>query len=379
MHSGERTGSELALYNLVEHAAGAGWEVGVACRRDGPLLKQMPHGVRTYILNRQPGRLRRVYNRLSRVPAHDPEGGLMEVHEEFAPDAWYLNTLPEARLLRRARANNIPCVLHSHEMEHMLFINSGDEAELMVEYPKLVIAGSRAAADVLRTLGRRRGLEICYATINPEKIRLEAGKSAAIRRGLGIADGTFVWAMAGTLDPNKNPVRFAEVAHDMLRQGHDVHFLWVGGGDSGYARYARKRAEELGLGGRLSWLGHRSDDYYDCLNAAGGFLLTSSRESFSLVSAEAAYMGKPVVSFDSGGVREIIREGMGVVVDSWNNSDLIRAMLGVMRNEVGFDADAARERVKEFYVSAQAPRWEKIVREHLAGEGAAAPARLQGG
>ncbi len=94
-------------------------------------------------------------------------------------------------------------------------------------------------------------------------------------------------------------------------------------------------------------------------------MLTSFNDSFPIVLIEAAYLGKPIVSFNSGGVREFVREGMGAVVDSWNNSDLIAAMAAVMRGEASFDPRAAKSRALEFDIAAQGERWERVVREYL--------------
>ena len=115
-------------------------------------------------------------------------------------------------------------------------------------------------------------------------------------------------------------------------------------------------------------MGARSDDYYDHLNAADGFVLTSAKESFSLVSVEAAYLGKPVVAFDCGGVREIVSEGMGTIVGSWNVSDLVREMSKVMNGETRFDSLVARERVKEFFVGTQGERWLGLMRKYFPAE-----------
>jgi glycosyltransferase involved in cell wall biosynthesis len=184
---------------------------------------------------------------------------------------------------------------------------------------------------------------------------------------LNIPEGAFVWAMAGWRAPNKKPARVAELARHHTRQGFDARLLWIGGAENGYSQFVRGKAEALGVADRVTWLGARTADYYHCLNAADGLVLTSSRESFSIVSAEAAYLGKPVVAFDCGGVREIVAEGMGEIVKSWDPSDLARAMAGVMSGATRFDPQVARERVKEFDVAVQVRRWERIMRKYFGG------------
>lgn len=371
MLTAARTGSEVALHNYIWHAAARGWEMGVACEVDGDLLRRMPPGVPTFTYGHGTrGTARRVYEGVRRrVAGGEDLQSVSAIHRKFRPDAWYVNTCGQPLIVAQARRNRIPLVLHTHELEQMLGRVTEADARAMVEAPALVVACSEAARDVFRTLGRESAIEVCYENIDPRKIVWSDERSREIRRRLKIGEGTFVWAMSGTLDPNKNPTRFAEIAAEMLRAGLDVHFLWLGAGGSGYGLYAERRAEELGVAGKVSWLGERDADYYDHLNVADGFVLTSFKESFSIVSVEAAYLGKPVVAFNCGGVREIIRDGMGVVVDSWNNSDLIATMASVMRGEIGFDAAAARERVKEFDIEVQGPRWERVVSDHLVPPG----------
>ena len=369
MGTGARTGSEVVLYNYIRHAAASGWEVAAACEGESELLKQMPAGVPTFTYGYgTQGLGRRVYEGLRRaVSKVEDIFSVAAFHEKFRPDAWYVNTCIQPHLVAQAKRNRIPCVLHTHELEQTFARATEADTRMMVEYPSLVVASSMAAGEVFRALGRDSALEVCYANIDLRAVSWDEARSREIRQSLGAGEGTFLWAMSGTLDPNKNPVRFVEIAAEMLGAGHDARFLWIGAGGSGYARYAVERARALGVADRVTWAGERHADYYDYLNAADGLVLTSFRESFSLVSAEAAYLGKPVVSFDCGGVREIVGPRMGIVVESWNDSDLIAAMLRVMRGEADFDPRAARSRAEELDIEALGPRWERVVREHVEG------------
>jgi glycosyltransferase involved in cell wall biosynthesis len=376
MFTGERTGSETALHNYIHHVAGKGWEMAVACESAGELIERMPPGVPTFTFGHGTlGLKRRTIETVRRTLSRTSDILSVEyIHKKFRPGAWYVNTCIQPQLVRQAKQNGIPCIMHTHELEQMLGSVSDQEAALMVSYPALIIAGSQAACDVFRMMGRDTDIEVCYENIDRRNIHWNEERSREIRRELKIGTDTFVWAMSGTLDPNKNPVRFVEIAAQMLRAGLDVHFIWLGGGDSGYSHYARQRAKASGVDDKVTWLGARGgEDYYNHLNAADGLVLTSFHESFSLVSVEAAYLGKPVVSFDCGGVREIVKPNMGVIVQSWNNSDLISSMARVMRAETGFDPAAAQARVAEFDIEVQGPRWESLVTGYLARAGVEGP------
>lgn len=364
MPNGSRTGSTQALCNLIGYAAGKGWEMAVACRTGGELLEQLPSSVPVFVQEKW-GAARRTYARLAGRARGDSDWFVTMVNAEFKPDVWYVNTIVMPEVIKQAKGQGMPCILHSHEMEHMLSYLSEDDALSLATYPELIIACSEPNGGIFRTLGRKERIEVCYETINPASIEWDDGNSRELRRSLGIGDNTFVWAMSGTLDPNKNPLRFIEIADQMLENNLDVHFVWLGGGDSGYSVYVREKARELDLHQKVTFLGTRAADYYDWLNAADGLVLTSARDSFPLVCLEAAHIGKPIVSFNSGGVKEMVREGMGVVVDSWDNANLVGAMAAVMNGDISFDARISKERVQEFFVNVQGERWMSVMREYF--------------
>jgi hypothetical protein len=60
---------------------------------------------------------------------------------------------------------------------------------------------------------------------------------------------------------------------------------------------------------------------------------------------------------------------MGVVIDSWNNADMIRALGAVMNGETFFDPQISQERVKEFYIDVQGERWMDVMRKYFASRG----------
>jgi len=249
----------------------------------------------------------------------------------------------------------------------MLAFLKPEDVECMINYPKLIIAGSRCAAEVLRVLGRRENIEVCYESIDVSQIRIEPKKSIAIRQDLRIPPEAFVWAMSGTRDPNKNPAGFVRIADELLKQEPHTYFLWIRGADTGYSLYARALAETLGIDNRIFWVPEETEHYFDYLDVADGFVLTSFKESLSIVTLEAAALGKPFVSFNSGGPKEIFREGMGAVVDSWNVQDMVTAMSQVMRGDIYVNPDISRARASEFDISVIVKEWEHIISKYMGG------------
>ncbi|MEB3311042.1 MAG: glycosyltransferase, partial [Snowella sp.] len=183
-----------------------------------------------------------------------------------------------------------------------------------------------------------------------------------------ISPQSFVWCMSGSLDQNKNPLKFIEIAHEILEKGYDCHFLWLGNNpNSALDSFCKNYSQQLGLQNKITWLGLlKNDDYYQHLNIANGFVLTSSRESFSIVSLEALYLQKPVVSFDCGGINEILAAPqIGKIIKSWNTDQIIETMQKIMENQFEFDKNLAKETARKFSIENQMKHWQKIIDKHL--------------
>lgn len=288
-------------------------------------------------------------------------GIIRQIHARVRPDAWYINTIVQPKVLALARKLGIPCILHTHEFEIALSLLKPRDIEDLINYPKLIIAASQCAAELLRVLGRRENIEVYPGPIDINRIRIEPGKSEALRQALKIPPDAFVWAMSGIRDPNKNPIGFSRIAEELLKHEPKAYFLWIGGAHTGYSLYAEALTKKFKIDERVRWLPERTEDYFDYLNVADGFVLTSLNESLSMVLLEAAALGKPFVSFNSGGPKEIFRDGMGVVVDSWKVQDIVAAMSQVMRGDIYLNADISKARARQFDVSVIVKQWERTI------------------
>ncbi|CDM65086.1 glycosyltransferase family 4 protein [Pyrinomonas methylaliphatogenes] len=356
-----RTGSEVALYNIINHLTDWPGELVVVSGEEGDLLNELPQGIKRHVRTPRRSYLK-LYNKIFKHLT-GLDRFLMSVARKYRNYIWYINTIVQPDVLRHAQLLRIPCILHCHELEKVFFSLSEEDMCRLIGYPRLIIACSRAVEERLRTLGRSSNLEVLYESIDVGKIRYSVERSNSLKKELGIDDDTFVWAMAGTIDPNKNAVLFVDLAHEVASKGWKVHFLWIGDSRTGYKMFVKNRAEKLGV--KISWVGSRSHDYYDYLNVADGFVLTSNADSFPLVMLEAAALSKPIVAFNSGGVREFVKPGMGLIVDSWNVNDLVDAMLEVMTGKVKIDKVVLRKQAERFDVSVQVELWRRTVTRYF--------------
>jgi glycosyltransferase involved in cell wall biosynthesis len=109
-----------------------------------------------------------------------------------------------------------------------------------------------------------------------------------------------------------------------------AHLLLVGGGKLGPE--LEREADALGLGGRVRFLGTRSD-VPEILGAADVFVLSSDYEGSPLSIMEAMAAGKPVISTAVGGVPELVENGRsGLLVPRGSVKALAQAMSSLAEN-----------------------------------------------
>jgi glycosyltransferase involved in cell wall biosynthesis len=123
-----------------------------------------------------------------------------------------------------------------------------------------------------------------------------------LRDRLGLEGPTLVFA--GRLTRQKA----LEVGLEALARTPEVQLLVVGDGPE--RAQLERRGAELGLGGRLRFLGAQPRErVLELLRAADASLLSSTWENFPHAVVESFAAGTPVISTAVGGVAEAVRDG----------------------------------------------------------------------
>ncbi len=170
-----------------------------------------------------------------------------------------------------------------------------------------VAIGDAVAASVRRTYGLAPGRTIpngipVAASVAPD------GARAQVREELGLPGDVPVVVTVGRLNPQKNHALLLEA---FARLPPAVHLLVVGEGE--LRGELSRRAGELGIGGRVHFLGVRRD-VPRVLAAADVFALASGWEGNPLVVMEAMAAGLPVVATSVGCVPELVAPDTGRLV-----------------------------------------------------------------
>lgn len=155
----------------------------------------------------------------------------------------------------------------------------------------------------------------------------EAAERTATRRALGVPEQALAFLLIGHGFRRKGlDTALAALARCKLEDA----WLWVAGRDD--AAPWRARAEQLGVGSRVAFLGHR--DPAPLYSAADALLLPTRYDAFANVCLEAAAAGCPVITSGQNGAARWLGDA-GICVADAEDVDGFAAALGTL-------ADGAR-------------------------------------
>lgn len=253
--------------------------------------------------------------------------------KDYPQDLILLNTLLSLKHIDQALMRGFKTILYVHETEDMLVNLTKDNLKFLIEKVDLVLCSSSAVKQYLEILGRKKQLEVLYPVINFERLNLPISAKNK-REELGYKNTDFIWMMSGALLVNKNPKAFINSAKLVVREFPNAKFIWVGATDShAYEIFLRNYINKNDLVSTIKIIPRLSAEYYQYLNVADGFLLTSLSESFSMAALEATSFNKPVISFPCGGVLESVPENRRKVTFNFSVNELVQLMKKEMKSE----------------------------------------------
>ncbi|CAK0741084.1 hypothetical protein CCP3SC15_1120003 [Gammaproteobacteria bacterium] len=191
-------------------------------------------------------------------------------------------------------------------------------------------------------------------------IKLGSEVSSSLRAELGISSDQMVVGTIGRMRYEKGMDLFLGVAGELSQQFPNLQFVIAGEGEQRTELEAMARVS--GLGGRIHFLGFRSDP----LNVLAGFdvLLYLSRwEAFSNTILEAMSLGIPVVASAVGGNTEAIMDGTtGLLVPAEDRPAALTAVSSLLRNADQRTAiiNGAAVSVREFSVETMVHKHEAL-------------------
>lgn len=140
-------------------------------------------------------------------------------------------------------------------------------------------------------------------------------------------DGTVIVMMASRMLWDKGVGEFIEAAHLLKQRGVRARFVLVGNNDpDNPTSLSPSQLEALRLEGLVEWWGYRKD-MPKALSEAHIVCLPSYREGLPKVLIEASAVGRPIITTDVAGCREVVKNGEnGFLVPARNPSALADAI-----------------------------------------------------
>lgn len=192
---------------------------------------------------------------------------------------------------------------------------------------------------VMRRHGFRREqiAEIPTNCVDPAKFDLPVDK-AAFRRELGLPERAFIATNIGRMTEQKGQEFLIRAAALIAEEHSDIYVLIVGDGE--LRPQLEGLAQELGLAGRVIFLGSRKD-IQRVLMHSDIFVFPSVWEGQGLMLFEAIFARIPIVASQVGGIPDVIRhEETGLLVGVGDHKKLAEAIIRLLR-----DQDLARRLV----------------------------------
>jgi glycosyltransferase involved in cell wall biosynthesis len=206
--------------------------------------------------------------------------------------------------------------------------------------PRAVITNSRALAEALRRDWRTARRPRIAAIYNPVDLkRFDWTVSGeGIRRELGLRSDSELVGMVAHLTPWKGHPIFLRAARMVFEERPTARFLIAGGpiyeteGHEGYDHVLRRMAYDLGLAGKVHFLGVR-DDIPEILRSLAVLVHPPiAPEPFGRAIAEAQACGVPIVASDAGSARELlVHMTSGLLVEPNNPTALAEAILFMLK------------------------------------------------
>ncbi|MGV3764004.1 glycosyltransferase family 4 protein [Parapedobacter sp.] len=336
--SSARTGSEVLLFSLLTGLDRDMVTPYVYSFKKGELLAELPDDIPYYLpYNKEKKWWKRIWRGVLKGLKIDPVAyQLRALQRKVKAAIWYVNTIVvDERVLTVGQQLGVRIVTHFHELSNAYRFIRKDHLKLIIRYSEVCIGCSKIVCEKIRDMGHEN-VRLQYSFIDEEAIQDQLENDGVSREELGISPEAFVWIISGTVTYEKG-LDYIPYILAALEQ-ENCCILWLGRiREDGLFHYVQSVVRKK-WPGKVIFTGELKERYYGSIALGDGLLMPSREDSFSLVMLEAAYLGKPIVSFNSGGVSEFVNEARGIVVDSWNATDLAEAMKEVMARKLNNDS-----------------------------------------
>lgn len=354
-----RAGAEMYLYRFLNNYDANQLQVMVVTEKYAPLFAALEPKIKyTWMKKKSPLlTARKAINRIVSALGGSEKLNTFElfvegVHLDFKPDHWVLNTLVMQKVIRSAKRMNARTTVLVHEMPSAYAFISEQAMRSLMTTGGDIISNSKACCRAIADMGRG-DVKLQPAFVDFKEIELRADR-AVMRDALKIAPSEFVLVASGSLDYNKGVELFIKISAIAINR--PWKFIWIGQKrKTGFNYYIEQYIEAQKTAGNLMFVGEKDSDYYDYLNVADAFLLTSFNESFSLASLEALALGKPIIAYDCGGVSDFLSDECGYILKTRSPQDWVETIELLQQHYAKYQIEKLKDIASFYSVENQVP------------------------
>lgn len=194
-----------------------------------------------------------------------------------------------------------------------------------------------------------------------------------IKRKLGLEENKVVVIMVARALWDKGIEEYYKAAEMLSNRHNNVEFLFVGDVDSGNPSSVTR--DFLQSSGCVKWLGFRND-IRDITAICDIYVLPSYREGLPRTLLEAASMGKPIVTTNTTGCREVVEDGKNgflvPVKDYITLAEKIEILINNRKLRLEMGGRGRKKAVEEFHVGKVVEKYMevygKLIEERLGND-----------
>lgn len=195
-----------------------------------------------------------------------------------------------------------------------------------------IVCASKSIADDLEAVEKadRRKIEVIYAGLDL-RVYDTGIEKGSIRKEFSIPADAPLIGMIGRINAQKSHQYFIMAASEVLKEEPKSRFFIVG--DGPLRQEQERLAKSLGVETNVIFTGFRTD-IPQIIADLDISALSSLTEALAVVNIEAMAMEKPVVSFDVGGVSELVINGKtGFLIPPKDWKSFARAIIELIRDK----------------------------------------------
>jgi glycosyltransferase involved in cell wall biosynthesis len=282
-------------------------------------------------------------------------------------DIIYTNTITIISGAIAAYIVNIPHIWHIREIisgnpNLQFFLPNNTCLKFIAKRSNTIIANSNATAEQFHIFNIPYKLRIIYNAVDIEKFGLNRNKLKINN----IKPIDWMVAVVGSLQKRKAQDDAIRAIKKVDRYIPNIKLLLIGDGNETYENYLKKLSVRLNISEKVIFTGYRND-IQKILPHCKVILIPSWNEPFGRVAIEAMAARVPVIGSNSGGIKEIIKDGItGYLVPPKSPDNIAEKLIYLFRNpnivkDLGINGKKVA--TQKFNVESYVNNIEKVIQE----------------